>query len=356
MAPLLIYVLELRADSQPGEAGGANLTGDVYGHALEKNRCDAIFPPASRRSRRREKKLMNRQRQAYGYAFLTVLFWSTVATAFKITLRYLSALEMLLYASFTSTLILGIILVLQGKLPLIRCCTRRDYLHSLILGFLNPFLYYLILFEAYDLLPAQEAQPLNYTWPLMLVILAGLTGRERIDLPRIMTMLVSFIGILIISTRGDLISFRVTNLPGALLAMGSSIVWASYWLANLRDRREEGVKLFLNFFFGFLYTLGLSICLAKLGRPSWPGLVGAAYIGIFEMGITFFVWMKALTLSSSSIQVTRLIYLSPFISLIFIHFIGGETVRAASFFGLLFIVAGIVLQEWVGHRVKAADK
>ena len=34
-------------------------------------------------------------------------------------------------------------------------------------GFLNPFLYYIILFKAYSLLPAQEALSLNYTWPLV---------------------------------------------------------------------------------------------------------------------------------------------------------------------------------------------
>ncbi|MDI9571476.1 MAG: DMT family transporter [Pseudomonadota bacterium] len=299
---------------------------------------------------------MSQQRQAYRYAFLAVLFWSTVATAFKITLRYLSVPEMLLCSSLVSTLILGVVLAGRGKLPLIRRCTRRDYLHSLVLGFLNPFLYYLILFEAYTLLPAQEAQPLNYTWPLMLVILAGLMGRERIDLPRIAMMLVSFVGILIIATRGDPLGFRVSNLPGALLAMGSSVVWASYWLGNLRDRREEEVKLFLNFFFGFLYALVLNLFLAGPGRLSLPGLAGAAYIGVFEMGITFFVWMKALALSRSAAQVTRLIYLSPFLSLVFIHFIGGETVRASSIFGLLFIVAGIFLQEWVGPRGKTGNE
>jgi drug/metabolite transporter (DMT)-like permease len=291
---------------------------------------------------------MDRQKQAYGYAILTVLFWSTVATAFKITLRHLTFLEMLLYASLISAVTLGTVLWCQGKWPLLGKCSRRDYLHSLVLGFLNPFLYYLILFKAYALLPAQEAQPLNYTWPLMLVLLASLTGRERLTLPRMMAMLLSFLGILTISTRGDLLSFRVTNLPGALLAVGSSVIWAAYWLANLNDRRDEGVKLFLNFVFGFVYTLLLAV-LTGLGTPAWPGLAGAVYIGVFEMGITFFVWMKALTLSRTAAQVTRLIYLSPFISLVFIHFVGGEEIRTSSFVGLILIVTGIILQERVNR-------
>jgi len=298
---------------------------------------------------------MNRQHQAYIYALLTVLFWSTVATAFKITLRHLSTLEMLLYSSFTSVLVLGGILACQGKFHQIINCSGRDFISSLVLGFLNPFLYYLILFQAYDLLPAQEAQPLNYTWPLMLVIMAALIGRERIAVRRMLAMLVSFLGILIISTHGDLINLRVTNLPGALLAVGSSIVWAAYWLGNVRDHREEGVKLFLNFVFGFIYTLALTLAATGLRPPPASGIAGAAYIGVFEMGITFFVWMKALTLTETTAQVSHLIYLSPFISLVFIHFIAGETVRVSSLVGLALIVGGILLQEYTaipGRRHK----
>jgi len=290
-----------------------------------------------------------RQRHAYGYALLTVLFWSTVATAFKITLRHLSTLEMLLFSSLTSVAVLGAILTLQGKLRLLIGGTARDYLRSALLGFLNPFLYYLILFHAYELLPAQEAQPLNYTWPLMLVILAALTGKERLKFRRILAMLVSFLGILVISTRGDLWGFRVTNLPGALLAMGSSVIWASYWLANVRDRREEGVKLFLNFIFGFIYTLILALVTTGLRLPPGTGLAGAAYIGVFEMGVTFFVWMRALTLSETTAQVSHLIYLSPFVSLVFIHFVADEAVRASSILGLALIVGGILLQEYAAR-------
>jgi drug/metabolite transporter (DMT)-like permease len=39
---------------------------------------------------------------------------------------------------------------------------------SAITGALNPFGYYLILFKAYSLLPAQLAQPLNMIWPVTL--------------------------------------------------------------------------------------------------------------------------------------------------------------------------------------------
>ena len=91
--------------------------------------------------------------QSYIYAGLAILFWSTVPTAFKISLRELDILPMLTIASLTSTLILLIIVITGKKVHLIRLTTRKELLNSAILGFINPFLYYLILLKAYQLLP-----------------------------------------------------------------------------------------------------------------------------------------------------------------------------------------------------------
>jgi len=90
------------------------------------------------------------------------------------------------------------------------------------LGFLNPFLYYVILFKAYSLLPAQEAQPLNWTWPIMLVLLSIVILKQPIRWVNVLAIVISFSGVLVISTRGDVLAFQFTNLPGALLALGSS--------------------------------------------------------------------------------------------------------------------------------------
>ena len=115
---------------------------------------------------------MNRQTKAYIYAGSAVLMWSTVASAFKVSLRYVEVPHMLLYATLVSTLVFLVVAAWQRKLGQALSCSPKQYLRSAALGFLNPFLYYLVLFEAYDRLPAQEAQPLNYTWPVVVVILS----------------------------------------------------------------------------------------------------------------------------------------------------------------------------------------
>jgi drug/metabolite transporter (DMT)-like permease len=219
-------------------------------------------------------------------------------------------------------------------------------------GFLNPFLYYVVLFKAYSLLPAQEAQPLNYTWPLMLVLLSAPMLGQRIRPVSVLAMLVSFLGVLIISTHGDLLGLRFTNLPGALLAMGSAVLWALFWLTNVRDGRDEGLKLFLNFLFGFVYALAAAAALTALGlrpavvpRPTAPGTLGCVYAGLMEMGLAFTLWLKALRLTESTARVSNLVFLSPFVSLVFIRVVVGERILPSSVLGLAFIAGGILLQR-----------
>ncbi len=288
---------------------------------------------------------MDRQRKAYIYALAAVLFWSTVASAFKVTLRYLSFIQMLLYSSLTSALILFIGLLLTRKLSLLRKCSLRDCLHSALLGFLNPFLYYLVLFKAYSILPAQEAQPLNFTWPVVLPLLSIPILGQKITVRNILSLLVSFSGVIVISTHGDITGMRFSDPLGAGLAVGSAFIWALFWLFNMRDKREENTKLFLNFLFGSCYTALFLFAVGDTAFPDLRGLSGAVYIGLFEMGITFMLWLRALNLSTTTSQVSSLIFVSPFLSLLFIHYIVGEDILASTIAGLILIVAGIIFQK-----------
>ena len=296
---------------------------------------------------------MERQTRAYLYAVATVGLWSTVASAFKLTLDHMGFLEMLLGASVVSLAALFVIVLAQGKLAAIAHSSAKDLACSAALGFLNPFLYYVILFKAYSVLPAQEAQPLNWTWPIMLVLLSIAILKQPIRWASVLAIVISFSGVLVISTRGDVLAFRFTNLPGALLALGSSVIWALFWIYNVKDRRDEIVKLFLNFVFGSIFTLAAVLFFGELRVPPSAGLLGVLWIGLFEMGITFVSWLKALQLSRTTAQVSNLVYAAPFLSLFLIHFIVGEEILPSTVLGLVLIVAGVIVQQYANRSKKA---
>ncbi len=288
-------------------------------------------------------------RLAYLYALVAVVFWGTAASAFKISLRYVGVVPLLLFASVTSVVVFFGFLVASGKLRLLGTFTKRDYLWSAGLGFLNPFLYYVVIFKAYSLLPAQEAQPINFVWPLTLVLLSIPLLHQRIRLASILAILVSFTGVIVIATHptrpADILEFRFSSGLGVALALGSTVVWALFWVLNTRDRRDEAVRLFVNFLFASAYILILLFALGGGRAWNWQGLLGGVYIGMFEMGITFLVWLRALRSAKTTAHVVNLIYLVPFLSLIVIALVLGEKILPSTLVGLVLIVAGIVLQK-----------
>ncbi|MFX1465402.1 MAG: DMT family transporter [Promethearchaeota archaeon] len=288
---------------------------------------------------------MENQKQAYTYALTAVLFWSTVASAFKISLRYLDFLQLLFYSSIVSIAVFFVVLLIQKKLILLKTFSKTDYLHSAFLGFLNPFLYYVVLLKAYSMLPAQEAQALNYTWGIAIALLSIPLLKQKIKSTSILALIVSFVGVVVIGTRGDLMSLELSDPLAVSLAVGSSGIWALFWIFNTKDKRDEVTKLFLNFTFGFIFILIATLIFSTVIFSPF-GLFGATYVGIFEMGITFVIWLKALKFSKTTAHVSNLIYLSPFLSLVFIYLFVGEQIMLSTVIGLILIVVGIFVQQF----------
>ncbi len=293
---------------------------------------------------------MKNQKLSYLYALIAVFLWSTVASAFKLSLEYLSPIQLVLYAVITSIIILFMILLYQKKLNKILEHFKRRFLFILFLGILNPFLMYIVLFQAYDLLPVQEAQTINYTWALTLTYLSIPLLKQKLKIEDFFAGLICYVGVLIIATKGDPFSLDFTNSYGVFLALLSTIFWSLYWIYNTKIKADPVIGLFCNFLIALpliaiyiYFTEGFSI-------PDIKGIYGAVYVGLFEMSITFLFWLKAMSLTSSTTKIANLIFIAPFISLIFIYFIVKETILLSTIVGLCLIIFGLFIQQF-GHLI-----
>ncbi|TDF72869.1 DMT family transporter [Candidatus Syntrophosphaera thermopropionivorans] len=287
--------------------------------------------------------------KAYYYAFAAILAWSTVSTAFKLSLRHLTPLGLLLISSLCATIFLAIIFLVNYK----RDKTNKPSFNwkiRILSGLLNPFIYYLMLFEAYHRLRAQEAQVLNYTWAIVLSFLSALFLKQKLRIKDIIALFISFFGVLLVSTQGRFWEFQFDDPVGSLLAVSTSLVWAFYWILNMKDSLPAIQKLLGNFLIGTLATFFYALILGKLNYNGLFsseanitfGILGGIYVGIFEMGLTFLLWQKALEYSTSTASTANLIFLTPFLSLIFIFFILKEHISPATLIGLVLIV----LSNW----------
>ena len=291
---------------------------------------------------------MQNQKKAILYGLCTIFLWSLVPSVIKLSLRWTDSQSLLLYSTLVATAFLFVVLCVQKKLPLLLRFTRREWLFSFFCGLLNPCCYYLLLFKGYNLLPAQQAMPINYTWAIALTLLSIPLLGQRVTRGEWLAIVVSYFGVLIIGTKGRPWSLQFDSLPGVCLLLLSSVIWALYWILNTRDKREAVAGLCANFLCA-LPVLMLYMGLTH-GERLWTeftlrGFAGGVWLGFFEMGIPFVCWLTALRLTQSTARIANLIFLAPVLSLVVISVVLGEKIHLATIVGLGFVLGGLLLQR-----------
>lgn len=288
---------------------------------------------------------MNGNTKSVLLASTAVLSWATVATAFKIALEHLTVFNMLLLSTWTAVLIYAIMMTVEKKWQELFAMPLKLTVQTALLGLLNPVIYYLVLFRAYDMLPAQMAQPLNYAWPIVLLVLLAVFNHEKISGKKYIGMLISVSGVVCISLGGGGVKGGV-SVAGIAMALFSAVLWATYWLLNnrLKDKVDTTMSLFLGFFAGAV-VLAVGGLFVGIEINSVEGLLSGIYIGCFEMGIPFLTFGMALRITKNPALINQMCYLSPFLSLFLIAVVLGETIVPTTYVGLALIVAGLIFNS-----------
>jgi drug/metabolite transporter (DMT)-like permease len=275
-------------------------------------------------------------------AIASVLLWSTVATGFKLGLRVLEPVQLLWLGSAISCGFFFTVAAATGRLRAIVGLDRTTLARFAGLGLLNPAAYYLVLLEAYDRLPAQLAQPLNYTWAITLALLAVPILRQPLGPRALAGLAIGYAGVVVLvgGAPDDTI-----DAVGVALALASTVLWALYWLASVRVDSDSVVLMATSFAAGTC-VIGV-VCAATTGLPTLnPTTLGyGVWVGLVEMGVTFLIWRTALARTAHAARIAQLIFLSPFVSLVIVDRVLGENVHVTSLLGLALIVAGLIVTQ-----------
>ncbi|MBR9926055.1 MAG: DMT family transporter [Gammaproteobacteria bacterium] len=285
---------------------------------------------------------MNQDRQAILYGLGAVALWSTVATAFKIALAWMSPLELMWLAALVSWAFMLVLVVKQGHLAE---ALRHGWRTAAWAGLMNPVAYYLVLFAAYDRLPGQEAMALNYTWALAMALLAVPILGQRLTRVDMVAGLIAYAGVWVIATRGNVFNVDFADPLGVVFALVSTLLWALYWLLNARDERAPLIAQWQNFSVGLPVLTLLLMVGPGFSWHGWQALGAGVYVGLFEMGVAFILWQMAVRKVSRTAKVSNLIFLSPPISLLLLYLVVNEPLLASTLIGLLLILLGLALQQ-----------
>lgn len=262
----------------------------------------------------------------------------------------MTVFEMLFVACATALIIFTAWMLVTGAWQELRIMTPNLWMRFAVLGMVAPTTYYLMLFKAYDLLPAQIAQPINYIWPILLAILLAFVKKKPIPKSKYMGMVVSLAGVVVISLGGTAISGEISAW-GIILAIVSALLWGVYWMINdsLKDKVSEITALFLTFLFGMTYMFIINV-FYPVAHLNLESALAGVYIGAFEMGIPFICFGMAIRETNNPALINQLCYLAPFLSLFFISLILEEPIVPSTYTGLILIIGGIIYNQYFAGK------
>ena len=288
---------------------------------------------------------MTPRSQSYFNLAFCIVLWASIPVASKKILVELNNLQMLFYSTVFSALALGTLVLWQHKTASLLRHTLRDFAHLSWLGFLGAFLYYMLLYGAFANTSAAEGFILAYTWPILISLLAVPLLGQKLTPVRLTAIAISFCGVVMIVTRGQVVEFQMESLTGNLLALCGALVFALFSILGRRANYDLTIAAFV-YFCAALFCAGAAVALSgNLPLPSTSVWGWIIYNGLLVNGVSYLFWFKALEHGDTFIG-SNLLYLTPVFSLPLVKVFLNEPMHESAVSGVILIIAGILLQSW----------
>lgn len=285
------------------------------------------------------------------YAVLTVMIWSTMATVVKAILSDIPNMQALSVSSVFSFLFLLLVNLKKDRVSMLKRYGLKDILIMCGLGFLGLFLYSALYYYGLAELTAQEACILNYLWPIMLVVFSCIILKEKMTVMKGIAMLCSFLGIVILSVGGGAASS--TNAAAGMIAcILAAVCYGLFSVLNKKADYDQNVSMMFIWLTTAVFAAAFGLFTEKWVSIHGTQWLGILWLGVIVDGLAYLLWALALNGTKNTAVIANLAYLTPFLSLIVSAVFLKETLQPKAFVALLFIVGGVLLQNYFEFKPK----
>ncbi|MCB1547651.1 MAG: EamA family transporter [Hyphomicrobiaceae bacterium] len=223
---------------------------------------------------------------------------------------------------------------------------QRVPIRAWVLGIYGLLGFHACYFFSLSAAPAVEANLINYTWPLLIVVMSGLLpaslGGGRLRWWHLAGALLGFAGTVLLLGAGERAQLS-GSFAGYAAAFASAFIWSSYSVAS---RLFPGVPnhAVTGYCAGTaLGALGLHLALETTVWPAvataWLAIVAA---GVGPVGLAFFLWDDGV--KHGHIRVLGVAsYATPLLSTLLLNFTGQGQATASVWLAAVAISAGALV-------------
>jgi drug/metabolite transporter (DMT)-like permease len=287
---------------------------------------------------------MEQSKWAYFYLFLTIIIWSANPAIAKLALIELDNYQILFYMCVFAIISLFLVNLFQGKLNLLLKYSRQDYAKLFLMGFLGIFLYHLFLLGGFALAPAGQVNVMNYLWPIFVIIFSMPLLKEKLNTMTVISISISFVGALIAFTGGNLSGFSNAYSPGYFLAASGALCYGLFTVLSQKFGYDKFSSMLVCFISAAILIIPTTLFFSHFVIPqSLMTVVAVILLGGVVNSIAVVFWFKALE-SGDTHKMANLVYIVPFLAMIWTYLLNSEPFSIYSIIGLALIVTGILIQ------------
>jgi drug/metabolite transporter (DMT)-like permease len=276
---------------------------------------------------------------------ITMLIWAGSFVFIKIGLNELEPYNLAFYRFLLASPVLILLTYFRGKLKLI---DARDLPAIIVLALTGVTLLYAIQFLALTYTTATNASILINTAVIFVAIISFIYYGENFSKLKSIGVVLSFIGVIIIVSKGSIEFFSSRTFFGDVLMIFDGFLWAIYTVLGkklLKKYHPETLTAYA-FLFGSILLIPFALY-EGLANPltfSIATLVSILYLSILCSVFAYVVWYTALSKMDAT-KVSVYIYMIPLFTAIIAYFVLDEAIDIYTAIGGAVTIIGVYLTE-----------
>lgn len=276
------------------------------------------------------------------HAALCVLLWSFIAVVSRLGQQGMDGFQLLFWSNILSAgSVLGAAVIAGKPMRDMLIVPRHTVLHFAVLGALDC-LFYVLLYRGYAIENGVAVLVVQYSWPLLMVVLATVVFRERLHRMQAAGMLVGFAAVAVTLTQGHFDRLAVAHPQALFLVFVGALCFALLSVLS----RSFAVDAYTGSFWLFVSsTLASTVLMLVFSRFVWPpaaALPATLVNGILINGLSYILWIKALAAGRAA-TMASLVFLAPILSILWLVLLFHEPFVPAYVAGVVLAVTSGVL-------------
>lgn len=291
----------------------------------------------------------NKNMPIYLSLICVTFLWGTSFAVSKIALHELSPLNLAGFRFLTAAIIFSSILAVKKSR-----IYQEDIPQLIVMGFLSITSYFYIQYTGLLYTTSISASLLLATSPVWTTIIGILIGQEKVNHKAVGGILLAFLGVTVVISRGKLFSLFVSEtILGDILLLLNAIVWAFFTLYGKKIMSKYSpfsAVAYVNIF-GALMLLPIILIpnplnpvslIKQLSNITLPTIAAVIYLAALCSVYGYYTWYRGIE-TIGAIRTASFYYICPLFALLAGIWLLDETITLFVLLGGITVIIGVYL-------------